>query len=50
MRAAARRARRNGAKILLLNTQYDNTPAIGLYEEEGYCLLPDPLSLLRFDA
>lgn len=50
VRAAARRARRNGAKILLLNTQYDNTPAIGLYEEEGYCILPDPLSLLRFDA
>jgi len=50
VRAGARRARKNGAKIMLLNTQYDNEGAIGLYEAEGFTLLPDPLSLLRFDA
>lgn len=50
VRAAARKARRAGAKIMLLNTQYDNDPAIGLYEDEGFTLLPEPLSLLRFDS
>jgi ribosomal protein S18 acetylase RimI-like enzyme len=50
LRAAARRARKNGAKIMLLNTQYDNNPAIRLYEDEGFSVLPEPLSLLRFDA
>jgi len=49
VRAAARMARKNGAKIMLLNTQYDNEPAIGLYEDEGFSLLPEPLTLLRFD-
>jgi len=47
VRAAARRARKHGAKIMLLNTQFDNEPAIGLYEDEGFTLLPDPLTLLR---
>lgn len=50
VRAAGRRARKNGAKIMLLNTQFDNEPAIGLYADEGFSLLPEPLSLLRFDA
>ena len=50
VRASARRARKNGAKIMLLNTQFDNEPAIGLYKEEGFALLPEPLSLLRYDA
>jgi len=50
VRAAARRARKNGAKIMLLNTQYDNESAIGLYEAEGFSLLPEPLSLLRIEA
>lgn len=50
LRAAARRARKKGAKIMLLNTQYDNESAIGLYEAEGFSLLPDPLSLLRIEA
>lgn len=50
VRAAARRARKNGAKIMLLNTQFDNEPAIGLYRDEGFVLLPDPLSLLRYDG
>jgi len=50
VRAAARRARKSGAKIMLLNTQFDNEPAIRLYEAEGFTLLPDPLSLLRFNA
>lgn len=49
VRAAARRARKNGAKIMLLNTQYDNEPAICLYEDEGFSLLPEPLTLLRFE-
>lgn len=50
VRAAARKARKSGAKIMLLNTQYDNQPAIGLYQDEGFALLPEPLSLLRFDS
>jgi GNAT superfamily N-acetyltransferase len=50
VRAAARKARKNGAKIMLLNTQYDNEQAIGLYEDEGFSQLPEPLTLLRFDA
>jgi ribosomal protein S18 acetylase RimI-like enzyme len=47
MRVATRKARASGAKVLLLNTQIDNNPAIGLYEDEGFVQLPDPLTLLR---
>jgi ribosomal protein S18 acetylase RimI-like enzyme len=50
VRAAARRAARSGAKVLLLNTQIDNTGAIELYEEEGFVRLPEPLSLLHLPA
>jgi ribosomal protein S18 acetylase RimI-like enzyme len=47
VRAAARSARSSGAKAMLLNTQFDNRPAIDLYESEGFVLLPEPLALLR---
>ncbi len=47
IRAAARSAKRHGSKALLLNTQLDNDPAIGLYESEGYVLLPEALAVLR---
>lgn len=47
VRAAARSARRNGAKAMLLNTQFENTPAISLYESEGFVVLPESLSVLR---
>lgn len=47
VRAAVRKASRSGAKVLLLNTQIDNTPAIKLYEEEGFLRLPEPLHLLH---
>lgn len=47
VRVAARKARAVGAKVLLLNTQSDNNPAIALYEDEGFALLPEPLTLLR---
>jgi ribosomal protein S18 acetylase RimI-like enzyme len=50
VRVVARRARNAGAKVLLLNTQVDNTSAIGLYEDEGFIRLPEPLSLLRLPA
>lgn len=50
VRVVARKARASGAKVLLLNTQTDNTSAIGLYEDEGFVKLPEPLSLLRFVA
>ena len=47
IRAAARSARRHGSKALLLNTQLDNDPAIGLYESEGYIQLPESLAVLK---
>ena len=47
VRVAARKARAAGAKVLLLNTQMDNSPAIALYEDEGFVQLPEPLTLLR---
>lgn len=47
VRVAARKARGAGAKVLLLNTQTDNTSAISLYEEEGFIQLPEPLTLLH---
>ncbi len=48
VRAAARNARAQGAKALLLNTQLDNEAAINLYASEGYVTLPEPLTVLRF--
>ena len=48
IRVAARRARNLGAKVMLLNTQLDNDSALGLYEQEGYVRLPEPLHLVRF--
>ena len=47
IRAAARSARRNGSKAMLLNTQHDNDAAIGLYETEGYVQLPESLAVLK---
>ena len=47
IRAAARSARRNGSKAMLLNTQHDNHAAIGLYETEGYVQLPESLAVLK---
>jgi ribosomal protein S18 acetylase RimI-like enzyme len=50
VRVVARKSRASGARVLLLNTQTDNLSAIGLYEEEGFVRLPEPLSLLRSPA
>lgn len=47
IRAAARSARRHGSQALLLNTQFDNSAAIGLYEAEGYTQLPESLAVLK---
>ena len=47
VRAAARSARRSGSKAILLNTQFDNDPAISLYEREGFIQLPESLAVLR---
>lgn len=50
LRVAGRKARESGAKVLLLNTQLDNTQAIQLYEDEGFTKLPEPLTLLRVSS
>ena len=47
VRVAVRKARGSGAKVLLLNTQLDNEPAIRLYEDEGFVKLPERLTLLH---
>ncbi len=47
VRVAARKARTSGAQVMLLNTQFDNHPAIALYESEDFVRLPEPLALLR---
>jgi ribosomal protein S18 acetylase RimI-like enzyme len=47
VRASARWAKRAGATALMLNTQTDNAPAIGLYESEGFTVLEEPLAVLR---
>jgi ribosomal protein S18 acetylase RimI-like enzyme len=47
VRAAGRSARRNGSRAMLLNTQFDNTSAIGLYEAEGFVQLPESLAVLK---
>lgn len=47
VRAAARKARASGARVMLLNTQFDNEPAIDLYTGEGFILLPEALTLMR---
>jgi ribosomal protein S18 acetylase RimI-like enzyme len=47
VRAAARSARRSGSKAMLLNTQFDNVPAIMLYESEGFLQLPESLAVLK---
>jgi ribosomal protein S18 acetylase RimI-like enzyme len=47
VRAAGRSARRSGSRAILLNTQFDNTSAIGLYEAEGFVQLPESLAVLK---
>ncbi|MBT8214249.1 MAG: GNAT family N-acetyltransferase [Acidimicrobiia bacterium] len=47
IRVAGRMARSHGANAVLLNTQFDNSGALSLYESEGYRSLPEPLALLR---
>ena len=47
VRASARSARRSGSRALLLNTQFDNEPAITLYETEGFVQLPESLAVLK---
>lgn len=47
VRASARSARRHGSKAILLNTQFENTPAIALYETEGFVQLPETLAVLK---
>ena len=46
VRTSARWAKKAGAGTLMLNTQTDNTSAIGLYESEGFHLLQEPLAVL----
>ena len=47
VRAAARKARASGARVMLLNTQFDNEAAIELYKSEGFVLLTEALTLMR---
>lgn len=47
VRAAGRSAQRKGSRAMLLNTQFDNDPAIALYESEGYVKLPETLAVLK---
>lgn len=47
IRAAARSARRHGSRAILLNTQFENTAAISLYEADGYTQLPESLAVLK---
>jgi len=47
VRTAARWARRNGAKAIVLNTQANNVAALQLYEDEGYQVMSDDLAVLR---
>lgn len=46
VRTSARWAKKAGAGALMLNTQTDNTSAIGLYESEGFHVLEEPLVVL----
>lgn len=47
VRATARSAKRHGSRALLLNTQFDNRPALNLYESEGFVTLPETLAVLK---
>ena len=46
VRASARWAAKAGAVAIMLNTQIENTPAIALYESEGFDTLDEPLEVL----
>jgi GNAT superfamily N-acetyltransferase len=47
IRTSARWAKRAEARSIMLNTQTENTGAIGLYEAEGFELLTEPLAVLQ---
>jgi len=47
VRTAARWAKRQGARAMVLNTQVENEPAILLYEAEGFDVMGDRLAVLR---
>jgi len=46
VRTSARWAKKAGAGAIMLNTQTDNSSAIGLYESEGFHVLDEPLAVL----
>lgn len=46
VRSAACWARRQGARVIMLNTPTENSAAMGLYESEGFVTLPEPLAVL----
>ncbi len=48
LRVSARAARDNGARVMLLNTQFDNDGAMDLYRSEGFVTMKEPLAVLRF--
>ncbi len=47
VRTASRWAKQAGARSIMLNTQTDNAPAIGLYEDEGFEILDEILAVMR---
>ncbi len=50
IRVCARKARSQGARALLLNTQTDNERAMQIYRDEGFEQLPESLELMRKPA
>ena len=47
VRTAARWAKREGARVMMLNSPTANDAAIRLYESEGFVVLDEPLAVLR---
>lgn len=47
VRTAARWAKGEGARVMMLNSPTANAPAIRLYESEGFATLDEPLAVLR---
>lgn len=47
VRTSGRWAKKSGVSALMLNTQSDNSAAIGLYESEGFRIMDEPLAVLR---
>lgn len=50
VRSAMLWASRHGAGSMVLNTQPENAPAIGLYKSEGFARLPSGLHVLEYKA